>query len=70
MYPFHWVPCEGRRHASLDEHPPGRSYLTGTEVTTLCGQELVAENSEFGWFWDTCPTCYQEALRLAGVPAR
>lgn len=70
MYPFHWVPCEGRRHASLDEHPHGRSYPTDTEDTTLCGQELVAENSEFGWFWDTCPTCYREALRLAGIPAR
>lgn len=70
MYPFHWAPCAGRRHASLDDHPRGRDYPSGTEVTTLCGQELVTDCSEFGWFWDTCPECYAEALRLAGIGAR
>ncbi|GAA2817592.1 zinc finger protein [Saccharopolyspora taberi] len=64
MYPFHWVPCEGSRHASLDARPAG-GYPTGTEVTTLCGKRLPADNSELAWLWPTCPPCNREAHRLA-----
>lgn len=66
-HPFHWVPAEWRRHATLESRPPG-GYSTGTKVPTLCEQELTADNSVTAWFWDTCPPCNAEAHRLAGVP--
>ncbi|RKT84092.1 zinc-finger [Saccharopolyspora antimicrobica] len=65
MHPFHWVPGEGERHASLDSRPGG-GYPTGMGVTTLCGKELLADNSEFGWLWSTCRACNAEAHRIAG----
>ncbi|MEV6234802.1 zinc finger protein [Saccharopolyspora shandongensis] len=67
MYPFHWVPAAGQRHASLDERPCGCSYPTGTQVLTLCLQQLSADDSELAWFWDTCSECNREARRLAGI---
>ncbi|MEV0704202.1 zinc finger protein [Saccharopolyspora sp. NPDC050389] len=68
MYPFHWVPAEGRRHASLDSRP-GVGYPTGMEVSTLCEQRLLAEDSELGWLWSTCGDCNAEAHRIAGTRA-
>ncbi|RKT88494.1 zinc-finger [Saccharopolyspora antimicrobica] len=68
-HPFHWVPADGQRHASADPHPPGASiYPDGTEVTTLCGQELAAEASDTAWLWGTCPVCDVAARRRAGMP--
>jgi zinc finger protein len=66
-HPFHWVPADGRRHASADERP-GNTYADGTEVGTLCGRQLVADNSTVAWFWETCPDCDVRAHALAGVP--
>ncbi|KAA5830206.1 zinc finger protein [Saccharopolyspora hirsuta] len=67
MYPFHWVPAAGQRHASLAEKPVGCAYPTGTQVETLCQQEVSADNSEVAWLWGTCAECNREARRLAGV---
>jgi zinc finger protein len=65
MYPFHWVPADGLRHASLDERPCGCRYPTGTEVSTLCRREVVADDGELAWLWETCADCNAEAHRLA-----
>ncbi|MGP4019693.1 zinc finger protein [Saccharopolyspora sp. 5N708] len=71
MYPFHWVPAGGARHASLDAHPGGAfCYPSGTSVRTLCEQQLTADNSVLAWLWDTCGTCNDEARRLACTVAR
>ncbi|QUG99656.1 hypothetical protein HUO13_01565 [Saccharopolyspora erythraea] len=64
MLPFHWVPCDGARHASRDTRPAG-GYPTGKEVKTLCGREMTADNSQHAWFWGTCTDCNREAHRLA-----
>ncbi|MDA3624906.1 hypothetical protein OU415_05625 [Saccharopolyspora sp. WRP15-2] len=64
MYPFHWVPAEGERHASLDSRPGG-GYPTGMEVSTLCRKQLSADNSEVGWLWSTCRDCNLTAHRMA-----
>ncbi|MCI2422028.1 hypothetical protein MOQ72_31810 [Saccharopolyspora sp. K220] len=64
MHPFHWVPAEGQRHASLDSRPGG-GYPTGMAVSTLCEQRLSADNSELGWLWSTCGDCNTEAHRIA-----
>jgi hypothetical protein len=64
MYPFHWVPAEGQRHASLDLRPGG-GYPTGMTVSTLCQRELSADNSELAWLWSTCRACNSEAHRIA-----
>ncbi|MEU5853203.1 zinc finger protein [Saccharopolyspora shandongensis] len=65
-YPFHWVPAAGLRHASTDARPEGSlAYVTGTSVSTLCRQELSADNSEIAWLWPTCGGCDTEAHRIA-----
>lgn len=65
MYPFHWVPAAGRRHASTDRRPEGAlAYPSGTSVTTLCRERLTADNSEIGWLWPTCAECNGEAHRI------
>ncbi|WP_407074752.1 zinc finger protein [Saccharopolyspora sp. SCSIO 74807] len=63
-YPFHWVPAAGQRHATLDARPGG-GYPTGISVETLCGVQICADNSEFGWLWPTYPECAPETRRLA-----
>lgn len=63
-HPFHWVPAEEQRHASLDARPGG-GYPTGYRVTTLCGHDLVADDSALAWFWPTCAECNTRAHRLA-----
>ncbi|MEV5539447.1 zinc finger protein [Saccharopolyspora shandongensis] len=64
-YPFHWVPAAGLRHASTDRRPDGAlAYPTGTFVSTLCRQELPADNSEIAWLWSTCGDCDAEAHRI------
>ncbi len=68
-HPFTWVPAERARHASTDPKQKGRNYPTGTEVTTLCGQQVTADNSELAWFWPTCASCYAAARELAGIEA-
>lgn len=66
MYPFHWVPAAGERHASADRRPEGAlAYPTGTSVGTLCRERLSADNSEIGWLWPTCDGCNAEVHRLA-----
>ncbi|MGW1679832.1 zinc finger protein [Saccharopolyspora sp. NPDC002376] len=66
MYPFHWVPAAGWRHASTDRRPEGAlAYPTGTSVRTLCREQLSADNSEIGWLWPTCDSCNSEAHRIA-----
>lgn len=65
-HPFHWVPAEGERHASTDVRPPG-GYPTGTNVTTLCGQCLTAEDGVLPWLWTTCSSCNATARRMAGA---
>lgn len=67
MYPFHWVPAAGQRHASLDEKPCGSAYQSGTQVRNLCRQDLPADNSDVAWLWQTCGDCNTEARLLAGV---
>lgn len=47
----------------------GHHHPTGTEVTTLCGRQLAADNGELAWLWGTCPDCYTSACRAAGVDA-
>jgi hypothetical protein len=66
MYPFHWVPAAGQRHASTDARPDGvLVYETGTSVSTLCQRKLSADNSELAWLWSTCRDCNSEAHRIA-----
>ncbi|WP_188989866.1 zinc finger protein [Saccharopolyspora thermophila] len=66
MYPFHWVPAAGQRHASLDAHPDGAlAYPSGTGVRTLCGSQLTADNSKLAWLWETCAECNAEARRIS-----
>ncbi|GAA4849103.1 hypothetical protein GCM10025787_34900 [Saccharopolyspora rosea] len=67
MYPFHWVPGDGRRHASLDPRPCRCRYPAGALVSTLCGRKVVVDHSEVAWLWETCPDCNGEARRLAGI---
>ncbi|MEU5847405.1 zinc finger protein [Saccharopolyspora shandongensis] len=68
MYPFHWVPAGGARHASLDSRPDGAlAYPSGTGVQTLCGYRLAADNSELAWLWETCAECGAVAKRLAAA---
>lgn len=67
MYPFHWVPAAGQRHASLDAKPVGCAYPTGTQVETLCQQAVSADSSELAWLWGTCVECNRKARQLAGV---
>nr|WP_093274582.1 zinc finger protein [Saccharopolyspora shandongensis] len=65
MYPFHWVPAVGLRHASTDRRPDGAlAYSAGTLVSTLCRQALFADNSEIAWLWSTCGVCDAEARRI------
>ncbi|MDR7301001.1 zinc finger protein [Haloactinomyces albus] len=66
-HPFTWVPADQARHASTDSTPNGHGYPTGTEVMTLCEQQLTADNSENAWFWGTCPDCNVAAHELTGV---
>ncbi|GAA4852281.1 zinc finger protein [Saccharopolyspora rosea] len=66
-HPFHWVPAGGARHASADEKHAVGNYPTGTAVTTLCGDGVIAENTAVAWLWPTCATCNAEAHRLAGA---
>ncbi|MCI2421603.1 hypothetical protein MOQ72_29635 [Saccharopolyspora sp. K220] len=71
MYPFHWVPAGGARHASLDPHPDSAfCYPSGIGVRTLCGQQVTADNSVLAWLWSTCPDCNDEARRLADAVPR
>lgn len=66
MYPFHWVPAGGVRHASTDARSAGLLvYPTGTPVSTLCGLDAVADNSELAWLWATCAECNSQAHRIA-----
>lgn len=66
VYPFHWVPAGGARHASTDARPDGAlAYPSGTGVRTLCGADLVADNSEVAWLWSTCADCNAAARRIA-----
>lgn len=68
-HPFHWVPADGRRHASTDEHPPGASiYPDGTETSTLCQRTVKADTSDTAWLWETCLDCNSAAHELAGLP--
>ncbi|GAA0509907.1 hypothetical protein GCM10011581_42840 [Saccharopolyspora subtropica] len=69
MHPFHWVPAEGQRHASLDFRPGG-GYPTGMTVSTLCKQQLSADNSQLAWLWETCRDCNKEAHRIARSSAQ
>ncbi|WP_010313341.1 hypothetical protein [Saccharopolyspora spinosa] len=49
MYPFHWLPAAGQRHASLDERPLGASiYPAETEVETLLPPEGEGRGREPG----------------------
>ncbi|MGI8308802.1 hypothetical protein [Saccharopolyspora hattusasensis] len=34
----------------------------------MCGHQLIADNTELAWLWDTCPDCNAAAHVLAGVP--
>lgn len=70
-HPFTWVPAQRARHASTDPTPSGHNYPTGTEVTSLCGLHVRADNSEVAWFWATCRDCHVKAHELAGfdIPA-
>ncbi|GAA4837227.1 hypothetical protein GCM10025787_16730 [Saccharopolyspora rosea] len=66
MHPFHWVPGDGARHASLDARPEGVFlHPTGAEVRTLCGLDVLADNSQLAWLWETCPECNAEAHRIS-----
>ncbi|TDC90564.1 hypothetical protein E1161_18660 [Saccharopolyspora aridisoli] len=67
MYPFHWVPADGSRHASLDKRPWGNAYPSGMLVSTLCSQEVVADATEEAWLWQTCGDCHSEAHRVAAA---
>ncbi|GGI80879.1 hypothetical protein GCM10011581_17810 [Saccharopolyspora subtropica] len=66
-HPFSWVPAVGQRHASTDAKPAG-GYPTGMTVQTLCGHQLIADNTETAWLWETCPECNAAARVLAGLP--
>ncbi|MEU5848920.1 zinc finger protein [Saccharopolyspora shandongensis] len=66
-HPFHWVPADGKRHASADPRP-GAGYPTGVCVETLCGRQLIADNTDLGWLWGTCPDCDAAAHKLARCP--
>ncbi|MBB5159985.1 zinc finger protein [Saccharopolyspora phatthalungensis] len=66
-HPFHWVPAEGKRHASTDPKP-FKGYPTGFVVATLCGHQLAADNSEPAWFWEMCAACDVKARDLAKTP--
>lgn len=65
-HPFHWVPADGKRHASTDTRPTG-GYPRGTHVRTLCGQQLDAEDGVLPWLWNTCSPCNTAARRLTGA---
>ena len=67
MYPFHWVPADGWRHASLDKRPWGNAYPSGMLVNTLCSQEVVADATREAWLWKTCGDCHSEARRVAAA---
>lgn len=62
-----WVPADGARHASIDTKPTG-GYPTGMCVQTLCGHQLIADNTELAWLWETCPDCNAQAHKLARCP--
>ncbi|QIZ39278.1 hypothetical protein FDZ84_05175 [Saccharopolyspora sp. ASAGF58] len=66
-HPFHWVPADGKRHASTDPKPH-KGYPAGFVVATLCGYQLAAESTTLSWFWETCPTCNDKAHALANTP--
>lgn len=66
-HPFTWVPGARERHASTTNPATGRSFATGTCVTTLCEREVIADNDMLAWFWTTCPTCNAKAHELAGL---
>ncbi|MGI8308790.1 zinc finger protein [Saccharopolyspora hattusasensis] len=66
-HPFSWVPADGQRHASIDARPGG-GYPTGVCVATLCGHQLIADNTDRAWLWETCPDCNAAAHVLAEVP--
>ncbi|WP_246868998.1 zinc finger protein [Saccharopolyspora sp. ASAGF58] len=63
-HPFHWVPADGQRHASTDARLGG-GYPTRVCVATLCGHQLIADNTDRAWLWDTCPDCNAAAHKLA-----
>ncbi len=65
---FTWVPAKDARHGSVDPVPHGRSYPTGTEIRTLCGQLLTADNDKLASFWPTCSQCDVIAHERAGLP--
>lgn len=66
MHPFHWVPAGHQRHVSTDSCPRG-GFPPGTAVSTLCGQELSAEDGTLPWLWPTCPSCNELARQIAGT---
>ncbi|MBB5156409.1 zinc finger protein [Saccharopolyspora phatthalungensis] len=63
-HPFHWVPADGKRHASTDPKP-AKGYPSGLVVATLCGHQLAAEKTDLAWLWETCRTCDDKAHALA-----
>lgn len=65
MHSFHWVPADGKRHASRDKRPWGSAYPSGMRVNTLCRQEVVAEATAQAWLWGTCLDCNGEARKIA-----
>ncbi|GAA4889879.1 zinc finger protein [Saccharopolyspora cebuensis] len=64
-HPFLWVPGAGERHASAIA-----ARRHGEVVTSLCGNEIRADDSVLAWLWRTCPACDAEAHRLATRTAR
>ncbi|QUH05359.1 hypothetical protein HUO13_35365 [Saccharopolyspora erythraea] len=68
QHPFHWVPANGARHASIDPQGAGNAYVPGVEITTLCTRRVAAETGDMAWLWETCPECNAAARVLAGLP--
>lgn len=66
-HPFRWQPGEGKRHATLMPRPRG-GFPDGTEVDTLCGTRVAADNSDIAWLWSTCTECNEQAHAMAGTP--
>ena len=65
-HPFHWIPAQGKRHASSESYAAGvQGYPDGSEVSMLCEQKLAADNSPLAWLWDTCESCNVAAHLLA-----
>lgn len=64
---FSWQPGDGARHATADERPD-RGRPVGTRISTLCGTQVLSDESVEAWLWVTCPRCNIEAHELAGIP--